>query len=163
MANSAVEALTLGNTSDTPVSFYDYYNAYGQDHASTRWMKSDPYSLASDLQNFFKGTRSSALKEYENYLSDFEYKKNQAAVAKQNAETYAREDSQVQRAMADYLKAGVNPYALVMNGSLGSVSSASQASAASYKKASSETSTKKSNGLLNTALKILALIVLKGK
>ena len=114
---SAVDELINSNTSDSPVSFYDYFNAYGSDKLRNAHEKGDPYSFKNKVMNFFYGTTTSAEKEYQNYLSDFEYKRNAEATAKANMETWAREDSQIQlydnlplNAEFDYLHEPMFPY-----------------------------------------------------
>ena len=121
---------------------------------------SDPYSIGSRIDNFFTGKVTSAEKAYQNYLADYEFKRNAEASAKANQETWAREDSQIQRLMEDYQKAGLNPYLLLSGGNLSSGVVSSQSQKPTYKKKSLEEG-KVESKLMNTAVKVLALLLLK--
>lgn len=71
---------------------------------------------------------------YSKYLSDFEYQRSMKDTSAANALTYAREDSQIQRLMDDYRKAGLNPYMLLSGGNLSSGVVSSIAQKPEYKK-----------------------------
>lgn len=154
-------ALTGSNPSVDPnsalMSFEDYYHQY-------TGHKVNPYGLAAKFDDFFTGKTSSAKQAYETYKAQYELEKNKQLEAERNALTWAREDSSVQRLMADYQKAGLNPYLLLSGGNLSSGISNSQASAASYKR-SSEKSKSSINGkeaasMVTSAIKAIALIAM---
>lgn len=134
--------------SNNDVSFNDFYNAYRRDQAPNSpysYVKQNPYGLTSRIENFFTGQLTSAEKEYDRYLT-----------SKANKETFAREDSAVQRALKDYQAAGLNPYLLVNGGSqVSSPSSAAQK--ANHYGGSKE----KKGSILGTALKLLAILAIK--
>lgn len=137
------------------MNFDDFYKQY-------TGYKVDPNSLGAKIDNFFSGKVTSAKQAYENYLADYEYRRNQEAISAQNALTFAREDSQVQRLMEDYKKAGLNPYMLLTGGNLSSGVVSSQASAPSYKRSSSKSDKSSNEGMkaVTSAIKAIALIAM---
>lgn len=164
---SALDALVNNYQTSSPVSFYDYYNAYGRDHSKNTswlntWQDADPYSFSGRLDNFFSGTRKSAEADYQKYLSEYEYRRNSAATELANKQTWAREDSQVQRLMEDYQKAGLNPYALLVGGNISSGVVSSQAQKPEYQRGKFKERDDKKSSTLGTALKLLAILALKG-
>ena len=159
--SSAFQEMRNNFDTSSPVSFYDFYNAYGASHSpgQGKWSDSDPYSFGGWFQNLLHGTRQSAEKEYENYKADWEAYQNNKKTQVANAETYSREDTQVQRLMEDYQNAGLNPYLLLNGGNISGGVVSSQSQYQPYKRASS---TKKDESkIASSALKILAIIALK--
>ena len=146
---------TMSSANGELMSFEDYYK-------QATGYKTSPYSLIGKIDDFFSGKATSAKQAYENYLADYEYKRNQAATSAQNALTFAREDSQVQRLMEDYKKAGLNPYMLLSGGNLSSGVVSSQASAPAYKRSSSKSGKSSNEGLkaVTSAIRAIALIAM---
>lgn len=130
-------------------SFEDFYRE--------NYDNQNPYSLGSKIGNFFSGEVSSAKDAYQNYLSNYEFARNQDAAAQANAATWQREDSAVQRAMGDYQSAGLNPY-LLLNGSGGISAASSPATKADYKRARAQ---EQESRAVSSAVKVLMLILLK--
>lgn len=154
---SALEQLTNNYSTDQAVSFYDYYNAYGRDkYGANNWIEAGPDSIWAKLQNLTKGDVGAAQSAYDAYLSEYEFRKNSAATAKQNAETYAREDSEVTRLVKDLQNAGLNPW-LALNGGSLSNSYTSEANAAKYdtQKTNNSKSNNNSTNMLTSALKVI--------
>lgn len=158
-------ASALNVSSKEPMSFEEYWNKWKKQDDPYYYLNGDkggrndnPNSLWNKINNFFTGKVTSAKQSYENYLSNFEFQRNQEAAAQANAATWQREDTAVQRQKADMEAAGFNPYMLYA----GSVSSAAstQAQVPEYKR-SGKLSEKDESKLAGTALKLLALIVLK--
>lgn len=157
---SAVEQLTNNFNTDQPVSYYDYYNAYGKDHYQGygNYLDLNPDGFLGKVRNFFTGQGSSAEREYQNYLAGYEYNKNAKATAAANAETYAREDSQVQRLMKDYAAAGLNPYSLLTGGNLSSGVVSSQAQRPSYKRGSYKKQKDQKSDIVNSAMRAIMML-----
>ena len=147
---SAVEQLTNNYQTSTPVSFYDYYNAYGQDrYGAKNWTKVDPNSFGGRFQNFMSGTGSSAKQQYEQYLAEYEYQRNLKAP-----------QNDVQKAVADIKAAGLNPWLALNGGSMSSAVTASQSASARYEVRDKQLKGDKSgkaSSLLGSALKILIM------
>lgn len=80
---------------------------------------------------FFQGFYKNVKNQYDTYLANLENRNESIATQAANQWAAQREDTYYQRAIRDLEKAGINPYILVNEGSIGS-SSASSATKASY-------------------------------
>lgn len=158
---SAVDQLVNGYETSSPVDWADYYNAYGRDHSSS-WTNANPDSLGAKINNWFTGDADAARSAYENYLN--EYKNHRDTKAQQSE--WAREDSSVQRAVADIMKAGLNPWLALNGGSMSSAVNASSSAPVRYQVKEQQLKSKqgKNNAgqLLGTAIKLIAMIALLG-
>lgn len=102
------------------------------------WRENNSYGTSSPegqfwnkFLNFFTGEDKRVQGEYEAYLNNLNARNEYLAT--QSARAYDRlmDDTKVQRMMADYEAAGLNPYLLVNNGGV-SVGSAPTSSKADY-------------------------------
>lgn len=153
----------IGATYINPMSFTDFYNSYGRGrviaNGSGSWNDHDPYSIAGWWNNLLYGTRTSAEKDYQNYLSRVEGNNNEFFRKQADKDTWAREDTAPERMVESYKKAGLNPYSLTGSALSMSVNS-SPSDRSTYSRASK--SEKKEEGKLSSlALKLLAVLVLK--
>lgn len=146
---SALDSLLANNDSSgsvNPVSWNDYYQAYKrqygyEDLPGYNIAGANGYDFWSRLLDKFDGRVSSAKDAYNDYLTTFN---NTHAIRNQ---------------MADLKAAGVNPLTAI----IGSGVSASASSAQSYAQRSSEpVKRSKSGSLVSSALKLLAILALKG-
>lgn len=152
--------LTAKGSDVAPASASDALMNYSDYYKKTTGYNFNPDSLWGKIDNFFTGKESAARQAYENYLSESEYKRNQAATSAQNELTFAREDSQIQRLMQDYKAAGLNPYMLLSGGNLSSGVVSSQASAPTYKRSSYKKEKKSGTSAVSSAIRAIALIAM---
>lgn len=142
---SAYKQMQLGDNPGSYEQFYKDYTGYGV----------NPYGLAGRIDNFFTGKQTASAEEYQRYLEAYN-----ARIA--NEQTWAREDSQIQRLMADYKAAGLNPYLLMSGGNLSSgvVSSQAYRRKSPGNSAKSNNSGKKEVSAITSAIKAIAFIAM---
>lgn len=166
----------LNNGSSSPISYSEwrdqqvsnYYNTGNGWKDFWRGLTTWPKLLNS------KNDADFGRKAYEDYVSNWErnydyslaeqeYARNKADVSAANKLTFAREDSQVQRLVEDYKKAGLNPYMILNGGNLSSGVVSSQAASPSYKRSSYKKSKSNDDESLKTvtsAIRAIALIAM---
>lgn len=172
MANSAMDFIHSNPETYNGYTGDMFYVDYNPDDFDTYWRTDhdspgfgltegnvlyDPNSALAKVYNFFTGKVSSARQSYDNYLANWEYNRNKQMAEYNNWLTRQREDTAVQRAKQDYVNAGFSPFAMFSGGASAPSSAMSYATHKRPDKSQEDNDSK----LLNSALRLLTLILLK--
>ena len=158
MPDNSAYSNAVGSPPEEAMNYEDYYvNAMHAAHPD--WKDSDipRYGTMSyRIAKTFSGDQNRIESEYQTYLDNLDKRNEYRATQAANHWTAQREDTYYQRAMRDLDKAGINPYILVNEGSIGN-SSASSAAKASYESNRGKETKSTSDKGRNVALIMLAV------
>lgn len=150
-------ALQVGS-SYNPMSFEEYWKLHDPVHAEAY---GDPNSLFAKIGNFFSGRVTSAKQGYQNYLDKYNADWNAEQSALKTQQDWQREDTQPLRQKEAMEEAGFNPMMLYAGGGSSALTIPSSQSHDTQYQHKTKLSEKDESKLAGSALKVLALLVLK--
>lgn len=150
-------ALQVGS-SYNPMSWDQYWEMYDPARAKAY---GSPDSLRGKIGNFFSGKVTAAKQAYQNYLDKYNADWNAEQSALKTRQDWDREDTQPIRQKEAMEAAGFNPYMLYAGGGSSALTVPSSQSHDTQYQHKTKVTEKDESKLAGTALRLLALIVLK--